>query len=277
MKKFTVALLLSFVTFIGSAQKSEKIKGSRNVTTESKNSVDFNLLEVDDNLEVYLQLGENTAIKVEADDNLQDVIEITSNGKALYIHTTKDVTRYKKMIVRITYTSELNKIIARGKSEINVIQGIIVDTLNVRTYDKSKMFMNATVSNFSLEGDDKSTTELNLKSINSKIVMSKDSEIKALINATDLTCDLYQNASAKIEGDAANGTIRVDNGSKLTADKLNIKKLTILSEGSSVAAINALETVAIEAYNKSEIDLYGNAKIDLRNLTEEAKLIKKMK
>ena len=181
------------------------------------------------------------------------------------------------MIVRITYTSELNKIIARGKSGINVIQGIIVDTLNVRTYDKSKMFMNATVSNFSLEGDDKSTTELNLKSINSKIVMSKDSEIKALINATDLTCDLYQNASAKIEGDASNGTIRVDNGSKLTADKLNIKKLTILSEGSSVAVINALETVAIEAYNKSEIDLYGNAKIDLRNLTEEAKLIKKMK
>jgi hypothetical protein len=277
MKKFIVALLLSFVTSIGSAQKSEKIKGSRNVTIESKNSVDFNLLEVDDNLEVYLQLGENTAIKVEADDNLQDVIEITSNGKALYIHTTKDVTRYKKMIVRITYTSELNKIIARGDSEINVIQGIIVDTLEVRTYDKSKMFMNATVSNFSLQGDDKSTTELNLKSINSKIVMSKDSEIKALINATDLTCDLYQNASAKIEGDAANGTIRVDNGSKLTADKLNIKKLTILSEGSSVAAINALETVAIEAYNKSEIDLYGNAKIDLRNLTEEAKLIKKMK
>ena len=277
MKKFIVALLLSFVTSIGSAQKSEKIKGSRNVTIESKNSVDFNLLEVDDNLEVYLQLGENTAIKVEADDNLQDVIEITSNGKALYIHTTKDVTRYKKMIVRITYTSELNKIIARGDSEINVIQGIIVDTLEVRTYDKSKMFMNATVRNFSLQGDDKSTTELNLKSINSKIVMSKDSEIKALINATDLTCDLYQNASAKIEGDAANGTIRVDNGSKLTADKLNIKKLTILSEGSSVAAINALETVAIEAYNKSEIDLYGNAKIDLRNLTEEAKLIKKMK
>ncbi|NRT11071.1 GIN domain-containing protein [Flavobacterium sp. 14A] len=277
MKNFTVALFLCFISFTASAQKSEKIKGSRKVTTETRNSYAFNLLEVDDNLEVYLQLGDNTAIKVEADDNLQDVIEITSNGKALHIHTTKDVTRYKKMIVRITYTSELNKIISRGKSEINVIQGITVDTLDVRTYDKSKMFMNATVSNFSLEGDDKSTTELNLKAMNSKIVMSKDSEIKALVTATDLTCDLYQNASAKIEGDAANGTIRVDNGSKLTADKLNIKKLTILSEGTSQAAVNAVESVVIEAYNKSEIDLYGNAKIDLRNLTEEAKLFKKIK
>jgi hypothetical protein len=42
---------------------------------------------------------------------------------------------------------------------------------------------------------------LNVKSEKIKIVLSKDAALKSLIT-TDLTCDLYQNAEANIEGTA---------------------------------------------------------------------------
>lgn len=277
MKKLATLLFLTLFSTVAIGQSKEKIKGSRNVTTEYKTIGNFNSLEITDNLIVNLELGEIAGIKIEADDNLHDVISINANGGKLQLTTNKDVSRFKKMNVRITYTNALRNITSKGESEVNVIQEIIVDTLHVKSYDKSKIFMNAKVSEFSLEADDKSKIELNLKATKSKIVLTKDSNLKSLLTSTDLTCDLYQNATAKIEGDVTDGVIRLDNEAELTADKLNIKNITVMTEASSKALINAVNKITIDASNKSEIQLYGNAKIDLRTLTEEAKLLKKIK
>ena len=74
MKKSTALLLLLFVTTFTFAQKREKIKGSKIVTTSIKEVGSFDALEVDDNLEVYLEQGEKNELKIEADDNLHDIV-----------------------------------------------------------------------------------------------------------------------------------------------------------------------------------------------------------
>ncbi|MDD2822077.1 MAG: DUF2807 domain-containing protein, partial [Flavobacterium sp.] len=76
MKKYTTILLLVLVTTIALAQKKEKVKGSKTVTTELKEVERFNALEVADNLEVSLERGEKNELKIEADDNLHEIISV---------------------------------------------------------------------------------------------------------------------------------------------------------------------------------------------------------
>jgi hypothetical protein len=73
---------------------------------------------------------------------------------------------------------------------------------------------------------------------------------------------LYQNAEANIEGSAQNAVIRLDNNSEFTGNKLTIKDLELITE--LPASINAETSLSISAGEKSEIQIYGNPKIEIR-------------
>ncbi|MES2805364.1 GIN domain-containing protein [Flavobacterium sp. 120] len=277
MKKHTAILLLLLSTTLLFAQKKEKIKGSKTVTVEQRKVGDFESLTVEDNLEVYLERGERTELKIEADENLHDIISLDLSDNLLRIYTTKQATNYKKLIVRVTYTNDLNMVTSKNETTVNAIQEILVNDLTLKAHDASKLFLNVNAKNFVLQSDDKSKTELNLKSENTTIELSKNASLKALVTTTDLKVDMYQKSDATIEGDAANAIIRLDNNSSLTGNKLTIKNVDVTTESYSNCSVNAVTTVIIDAANKSEIQLVGAPKIEIRKFADEAKLIKKLK
>lgn len=277
MKKHTAILLLLLSTTMLFAQKKEKIKGSKTVTVEQRKVGDFESLTVEDNLEVYLERGERTELKIEADENLHDIISLDLSDNLLRIYTTKQATNYKKLIVRVTYTNDLNMVTSKNETTVNAIQEILVNDLTLKAHDASKLFLNVNAKNFVLQSDDKSKTELNLKSENTTIELSKNASLKALVTTTDLKVDMYQKSDATIEGDAANAIIRLDNNSSLTGNKLTVKNVDVTTESYSNCSVNAVTTVIIDAANKSEIQLVGAPKIEIRKFADEAKLIKKLK
>ena len=129
MKKSTALILLLLVTTLTFAQKKEKLKGSKIVTTSIKEVGEFDGIEADDNLEVYLERGEKNEIKIEADDNLHEIIGMDLRDKMLRLYTTKESTIFKKLIVRVTYTSSLKKVIAKNESAIYAIQELQLDDI----------------------------------------------------------------------------------------------------------------------------------------------------
>jgi hypothetical protein len=274
--KQSIALILILVsTTFAVAQKKEKIKGSKVVTNEVKEISNFSNLEVSDNIEVFLEKGETSSLKIEADDNLQDVIAATTIGTVLQLRTTKTVTRFKKLIVRITYADPIKSITTNNDAIVNAIQEIHSDSLTIKSFDDSKLFLNIVANNFTLQTDKKSSIELNLKGEIAKIVMSENSQLKSLVKVTDFTCDMYQKSAAKIEGNADIGMIRLDNDSKLIAEKLQIKSITMIAEQAAEGIVNAEKDIVISASEKSEIQLYGSPKIELKRFDDEAKLLKK--
>jgi hypothetical protein len=277
MKKYTVILLLLLSTTLSFAQKKEKVKGSKTVTVELREIGPFESLEIEDNLEVYLERGDKNEIKIEADENLQDLITLDLKDKTLRIYTSKHAVNYKKLIVRVTYTNDLNLVTSKNETTINAIQEILLENITFKSHDYSQLFLNVNAKNFILQADDKSKTELNLKSENTSIEMSKNATLKALVSTIDLKVDLYQKANATIEGTATNAIIRLDNNSELTGNKLTIKNIDVTAESYSNCSVNAVTTVIIDAANKSEIQLVGAPKIEIRRFADEAKLIKKLK
>ena len=278
MKKFTVLLVLLLLsTSFVLAQKKEKIKGSKMVTTELREIGSFESLEIEDNLEVYLEKGDKAEIKIEADENLHNLIISDLKDKALLIYASKKPVSFKKLIVRITYTNDLSIVTSKNETTINAIQEIELENITFKSLDYSKLFLNVNAKNFILQSDDKSKTELNLKSGKASIELNKNAMLKALISTIDLKVDLYQKAKATIEGDATTAKIRLDDNSSLTGNKLTVKNIDVTTEGDSSCSVNAVTTAVIDAAKKSEIQLIGSPKIEIRKFADEARLIKKLK
>ncbi len=277
MKKNTALFLLLLVTTLTFAQKREKVKGSKVVTTSVKEVGSFDALEVDDNLEVYLEKGEKNEIKIEADDNLHEIIAMDLREKTLRLYTAKESTIFKKLAVKVTYTGTLNKVISKNDSKVYAIQEVQLDDITFNSLDYSRLYLNVNSKKFSLIADDKSKTELNLKADDGNLQLSKNASIKTLVSAIKFKCDLYQKASAAIEGIAEKATIRLDNNSVFTGTKFTLKDANVTAESNSVGSILAETTVSIAVSDKAELSLFGNPKIELTRFSEEAKLIKKIK
>ncbi|TDE04678.1 GIN domain-containing protein [Flavobacterium hiemivividum] len=277
MKKYTVIILLIFSTTLTFAQKKDKIKGSKKVTTELREVGNFETIIVEDNIEVYLEKGETTGIKVEADSNLHEFISMELKDKTLRFFTTIEPIKFKKLVVKITYTSDLKSVSSRNDAIVNAIQEVQIDSIAFKSIDNSKLFLNINTKNFVLEAIDKSQVELNAKSEKIKISLSGNAELKALINGPEMICDLYQKAQANIEGAVPTAVIRLDNNSSFKGNKLTIKDLELVTESASSAIVNAETSISISAKSKSQVQLYGNAKIEMKKFTEEAKLFKKDK
>ena len=273
---FSSLIILLLSTTLVFSQKAEKIKGSKVVTSSTQQVKPFTMIEVEDNIEIYLEKGVKSEIKIEANDNLHDVISLKVENNILIISTSKEIQGFKKLTVKVTYTNDLNLITTKDESIVTAIQEIILDTVTFKSLDKSKLFLNVNAGNFNLLADDKSKIELNLKSETAFVELSKNSSLKALINSSELKCDLYQKSSAILEGDSDNSIIRIDNLAELNARKFNSKTSDLTIEGKANCSLLVENNFILDANDNSEISVYGNPKIEIRKFSGEAKLLKKL-
>ena len=275
MKKIIILifLLLSAMTF---SQQKDKVKGSKIVKLEQKQVENFESIEIDDNLEVFLVKGKECGLEIEADDNLIEFVEYKLTGKNLRISTSKDLSSYKKLSVRITYTDTFNLVITKDETNVTALSDIVLNTITFKCYDYSKLFLNAKTKDFTLMANDKSKVELNLNSDKTTIDVSKNAYVKGLISSIDMRFDMYQKSSAEVEGDIINLKLRLDNNTEFIGKKLIAKNALLETNGYSKNSITISNIATIDASGNSEIELYGEpTKIEINRFTESASLLKK--
>lgn len=266
-------LLLTILTF---AQKKEKVKGSKIVKLEQKQVDNFESLEVEDNLEVFLIKGNECGIEIEADDNLIGFVEYKLAGKNLRISTSKDISSYKKLSVRVTYTDKFNLVSAKDETNVTALSDVVLDNITFKSYDYAKLFLNAKTKNFTLMANDRSKVELNLKSEKTAIDLSKSAYVKALISSGEMKFDMYQKASAEVEGDVLDLKLRLDNNTDFTGKKLTARNALVEVSGYANSSINISNIATIDASGNSEIALFGEpVKIEIKHLVDSAVLRKK--
>jgi hypothetical protein len=275
MKKSIVLIALLFVTSLAFSQKKEKVKGSKIVTTEIKKIENFESIEVDDNLEVFLIKGKECGLEIEADDNLHDAIDAVVSGSNLRLSTLKNIWGYKKLSIRVTYTNDFKLVVARNEATVTALAGVELDNITFKSYDYSKLFLNSTSKNISLFMDDKSNAELNSKAENTTINLSKNSKLKGLVTSTTLSFDMYQKSIALINGDVESAKLRLDNNSEFSGIMLNLNNAELTCEAYSKISLNVKNILSIDASGKSEIQLYGDQKIEMKRFIDSAVLLKK--
>jgi Putative auto-transporter adhesin, head GIN domain len=275
MKKTLLLFTLLFVTTFAFAQKKEKVKGSKIVTSEIKKIEDFTSIEVLDNIEVFLTKGSECGLEIEADDNLHEAIDIVLNGSTLRIATLKNAFGYKKLSIRITYKDDFKSVTARDEATVTSLSEIELESITFKTYDSSKLFVNSKATDFTLIMDDKSKAELNSKADKTTVTLSKNVKLKALLTSKDLTFDMYQKSESEVEGEVEHLKLRLDNNAKFIGKKLTSRNAEALTEAYTNASLNVSENLILEASGKSEIEIFGDQKIDLKRFADNAILMKK--
>lgn len=269
-----VCSTLIFLLFITTVF-AQKIKGSRAVTISPREIGNFETIEVDNGIDVFLDFGTQCAIEIEADDNLHEYIKTELSGGNLRISTSQEFSTYKKLSLKITYTSDLKIVTSNDDSSVTGLQDIVLADFTLKNSGSSKIFAVVRAPVFNMISSGKSKAELNLTSEKSTIQLSKNTTLKALISSKEMTFDMYDKSSAQIEGDITNLTLRLDHNSKLTGKNLTAINAVIVAEGYSSSSIHVTTRVKVEATAKSEIEFYGDPKFDIVKFSDSAKLSKK--
>ncbi|WP_432410823.1 head GIN domain-containing protein [Rasiella sp. SM2506] len=196
--------------------------GNGNVTTETRNvSEDFTKVRGSAGLDVYLTKGTTASIKVEADENLQEIIstEIT-NGK-LHVTTSDhhNIGRAKAKKVYITYVS-LDEVASSSGADV-VVNGI-------------------------------------LEAENLTLDSSSGSDLDVEVFAKTLYIDCSSGADIKVSGKASQLTADASSGSEINAkDLLVINCKAEVSSGADIT-VNVKESLEVDASSGGDVNYYGN-------------------
>ncbi|WP_027392202.1 GIN domain-containing protein [Aquimarina latercula] len=269
---------LSLLCLIGlgnlHAQK-EKIKGNKIVVTEQKSVDAFHTIQLNDNFEVTLQEDSDNIISIEADSNLQEVINITVQDSILNIKSDKRIKRSKALNIKISYAQDLKKIVSFNKVQLKSTSLIKASNIRIESNDDSEMFLSIEADKTSSITNGKSNVDLHINANEAFYQVNDDSELKGIVEADSLKIDLYQKGYAKLEGKVTSMLLRADGNTDFYGEKLITEKTSIIAEGSTDCYLIANEEITIEAKDDSEIYLLGEPKINIPVFTNEAILYKK--
>ncbi|HEY9184005.1 MAG TPA: DUF2807 domain-containing protein [Salegentibacter sp.] len=269
-------LLLLFLV-LGSLYScgSQKVKGSRNVTTERTNLKDFTSVEIQGDFEVGLKKGNRAHMEVEADDNLHSLIQTDIVDNTLFIKSRKPVKSSKSFEIILSFPEGLDRILITDNVELYSEEDLYLQDVEVHINGKAKAFLTLTARDFNLYKNDKSKTELNLTASNTYFQLNNSSDLEALVYSPIFKADLYEKASAKIEGETGEFELRSEHSTNFKGSKLTAENAVVTAEGRSKNEVQVTGKLKLTAKDRSQVKVYGDPAIELVEFTEKAELKKK--
>ncbi len=271
----SLLLLFALLVFANTFGQKEKVKGNKIVSTEEFNTEAFHTIEIYESFEVTLDESSDNQVKIEADSNLQELIQVIVQDSVLIIKSDKDLRRAKALNLSISYATELKKIKVYDKVNAKSLSPITSGELSVEVNDNAEMFLTIDAGKINYVGSGKSNTELHATAREIIYQINDNSELKGIATTDSLTVDLYQKGVAKLEGEVKSMLVRVDNDTDFYGEKLSATKTTLIAEGTSDCFLLTNGELHIDAKDKTEIYLLGEPKISIKAFANEATLYKK--
>ncbi|SFD19611.1 GIN domain-containing protein [Algibacter pectinivorans] len=278
MKNILSIFFLSLLSItLCKAQSTEKVKGNRIVTIQQTNIEAFHTIILDEDFEVEIIYDANPFVEIETDENLHDYIDFKVIDSVLTFNKKARITSKKRLNIKVTYNDVLKHIETTDDAEILSLATMDIENGSLKTRGSSKVGLTIESNVFSIDMDDKSKVKLNLTSENCLLSMSGNSKIDALINTSVFTTNLYQRATANIEGSSKTVKAELDNNTAFNGKNFTINTCEVICNISSDVHLEVLDDITIEASGASSIYLYQNPKIIINKLADTSKLQKKVK
>jgi Putative auto-transporter adhesin, head GIN domain len=238
MKKiFLFAVIGLLVSSASLAQDNEKnknkpkIEGSGNVITKEVNVQPFDQLDVSGVFSLLLTQGNKEEVKIEADDNLQELFEVKNEGSKLIISMKKDANFHSKddksrMKVYITFRK--------------------LKTMDLKTVGNVSSEANMSFDN--LDIDNKSVGNIDLK-----------------LTAQNLSVQNKSVGNVKLNGKAESAVIKNKGVGSIQASSFVVQKMDIDNSGIGSAEVNAEKELKIKDSFMGKVTNKGNATIRRMN------------
>lgn len=216
--------------FIGSAQAQKwkddrkKIEGSGNVVTKDVAVKSFDELSASGIYSLQLVQGSSESVKIEADDNLQELFEVKNEGSKLVIGMKKDVNIQTKGKLKVYVTFRKLK-----NMDLNMVGNV--------SSDKSLSFDDLKIHNNSVGSVDLQLTAGKLEIKNQSV------------------------GNVKLSGKADNAIVKNSGVGSLQAASLVVQTMDIDNSGVGSAEVNAEKELKVKDSFLGKVKNKGNAPV----------------
>ena len=227
-------LLITFVSLLSvkslyaqhdkSSDDKPKIEGSGNVVTKTFNVQSFDQLDVKGVFSLKLSQGSKEEVKIEADDNLQDLFEVKNEGSKLIVSMKKDSHFNSKKGLKV-YVS------------FKKLKSMDLSTVGNVTSEQSLSFDN-------LDIDTKSVGSIDLK-----------------LTAQSIKLDNKSVGDVTLNGKADNAVIKNKSVGSLRAADFVVQTMDIDNSGVGSAEVNAAKEIKVKDSFLGKVNNKGAAKI----------------
>lgn len=196
------------------------VKGNGNVTTTNREiHGDFNAIEVSRGLDVYLTQGESSTVKVQADENLQDIIRTEIENGVLIIYAEDNISSAASKKVMVNFKT-IERISTSSGSDLISTNLITAETLKIET--------------------------------------SSGSDVELDVDVKNLICESSSGSDIKLSGTTNTFRAEASSGSDIKAAKLKAVKTRAEANSGSDITVNTSEELTAYANSGGDIKYYGN-------------------
>jgi hypothetical protein len=273
MKKILLFVFALTTTLIN-AQDLNKVKGSREVTTEISPLAPFKILEISDDYEIEIVPGGSPQIEITTDSNLHQHLAASVIDGKLVVTTTARIRSKKEMKFRIIYGPELKTITVTDDAILSSVTSLTFEELELNIEKDAEVYLTASVTRLTLNADLSTKSELNLSGKNAVINLKNNADVKALIKYDNLELNMKDRVDAKIEGDVKNGQMNMTDTANLEGKNLIFDDLELKINNNAKTGINVKKTLSLDSSDDAEVTLYNTPKIDLKKFIGKSVLKK---
>ena len=154
--KFKSATAISLVLTVfllinsGCTYAWKGIRGNGNVIKQDREISNFHGLEVGGAFHVFLTQGDKESLRIEADENLMDIIITRVKGGILEIETKEDIRESKALNIYITFNS-LNHLDISGACNLEGENKFKLDDLNMECSGASQVMLKFAAENMDFD------------------------------------------------------------------------------------------------------------------------------
>ena len=270
--KNKVLIVLLLLSFLGYSQRVPNIKGNKNVVEVREELPQFKAIELNDDLEIFLQKSATTGYTIVADDNLIDILKFKVVDSTLIVSSFYNITAKKKLEITINYNELESITLLDGKMAVK--ESISTDHLDISTYGSADLELIANTSTLNLFMEGNSTGDLNLESDSLNITLKDKIDVRIYSVSERNSVEMNNGAVAILEGTTETLWVKLLGKTKLKAELLEAASIKVTMEDSPLARLNALTDFELSSRGASKTYLYGNPKVTILEFLNTSELHK---
>ena len=234
----------AYVVCVAAPLFGKSIKGSGNIVTRTLPAPDFNAVDASRAVKVVISASD---IRIEADDNLIDLVVAETKGKTLIVTLDQKVNNIQNADITVT-------IPANGGN---------IRSLKASSASKITSDVTLRADKFLFDASSAAKIKAAVEAASCSIDASSASKISAEVQAAACTVDASSASKIALTGSAENFTADLSSASKLDAAKFTAVNAAVSTSSASKVSIDCSGKLTASASSGSSIDYTGDCQTSL--------------
>jgi hypothetical protein len=272
LMSFAVVLCALLLATPALGQRKPRIRGNRVVVSIDRELPPFSHLVLEDDLEVQLRPGASESVRIEADDNLVDILRFDLDGDTLRIASFYNITAKKQLDLTLSYTRLESIQVTAGN--LTGADPVKADQMNVRVGEGGRARLEILGTLVSVDLEENASADLRLRADSVALRATGRADAHLYSQGGGLMLELTGSASLVVDGDSPGLQAVLSGNTRLEAQGLEALEASVTLGESSHGRIRAADHLSYEGSGDSRLFVYGQPRVTVRGFRDRAELRK---